>query len=129
MSRITNVTSSRSQTSSGSSYTWFKSGISLSDVGEKRNICIVEGSDMEKSWDLRTNEMSKSVWRNVKPPCNFDMYQPIISARRTEIVRAQLNRKIKSSQRDMTMPKAPKNVVFESKGMATNLRGLKFSKF
>lgn len=123
MSRITNATS---QIYSCSSCAWLRSGIF--DVGQSNHdICIVEGSGKEKSLDLRTKEMSKSVWRSVKPPCNFDMYQPIISARRTEIVRTQLNRKSKSLHKNVAIPKS-KTTICGDKDVTSNSMGAKFSK-
>lgn len=58
----------------------------------EEDICIVEGSTADKSLSLRTQEMTKTVWGKVKPPPNLGNYQPAVSARKTDIIRGQLNR-------------------------------------
>uniref|UniRef100_A0A1Y1MMG7 Uncharacterized protein n=1 Tax=Photinus pyralis TaxID=7054 RepID=A0A1Y1MMG7_PHOPY len=69
------------------------------------DICIVEGSDVDKSISIDTEGMPKTVWSKVRPPPNLGSYQPAVSARQTEIIRAQLTRKIAED-----LPQAPSKV-------------------
>lgn len=63
------------------------------DSDDEQDICIVEASDLERS-TFQSNEISKTVWGKVRPPVNIGKYQPIVTARRTEIIRAQLIRNL-----------------------------------
>lgn len=69
------------------------------------DICIVEGSDVDKSVSISTDGMPKTVWSKVRPPPNLGCYQPAVSARQTEIIRAQLTRKT-----GQDLPQAPSKV-------------------
>lgn len=85
---------------------------------EGRDICYADGTneDRETSVDLR--QMAGKVYNISRPPAHFVSSPPAVSARKIDIVRAQLMDKAKTAPAGSSIPKS--NVTFYSSNRETS---------
>lgn len=64
-----------------------------------KDVCYVEASAYDKARTSDSSKTSENVWQAVRPPARLRGGKPpLVSSRKLEIVRAQLNGRIKGKE-------------------------------
>lgn len=81
------------------------------------DIIYVDGNFMDKCTEWTHREMGSAIYNNVKPPRHFTSNTPIVSARKVDVIRAELMDKTRTTTiAAMKVPAQPTTVGFVSEG-------------
>lgn len=93
--------------------------------GPDKDVCYAEACVYDKDESANASHISDNVWRAVRPPSRLGANKPpMVSARKLEVIRAQLNGKVKGLDEGRLSAKTSR--VYSSTGGTKITRRTKF---